>query len=172
MKGAFGVSFVILPAVLLWDRALLFCSHPVHSRHFPSTALKTFCSLLCLLALITVTSVCHIWSPGGTEGPEAVSIPYVSIPYVGRGDWFVPLRWGRGWLGLLLVSAVTFSLRDVECFQMPISHVQSGLSHSSPLALWFSWGGNTSVYSKWELLWQGELPALGCLPCLWPGGAF
>lgn len=127
--------------------------------------LKTFCSLLCLLALITVTSVCHIWSPGGAEVPEAVSILYVRIPYVGKGELSLPLRWGSSWLGLLLVSVVTSILRDMENFQMPISHSQtvdfpSLISCALVLLVW-----KLSVYPKQELLWWGELPALGCL-CL------
>lgn len=106
-------------SVLLWDGALLSCSYPVHNRLLPSTALKTFCSLHYLLALITVTSVCHIWSPGGAEDPEAVS-----IPSVGRGKLSLSLRWGSGWFGSPLLSVMTLRLRGMESFQMPISHVQ------------------------------------------------
>lgn len=139
LKAASGGSLNILPTVLLWDGALLFCSYLVHSRHLPSMALKTFCSLHHLLALITVTSACHIQSPGGAGDPEAVS-----IPSVGRGKLSLPLRWGSGWLGSPLVPVVTWALRGMESSQIPISHVQTGGENRPFLVLLWFWGENVS----------------------------
>lgn len=78
---------------------IIFCSYPAHSRHLPSTTLKTFCSLHRLLALITVTSVCHIWNPGGAEDPGAVSIPFCKHPFCGQRIIFASqVGKGLAWL--------------------------------------------------------------------------
>lgn len=139
LKAASGGSLNILPTVLLWDGALLFCSYLVHSRHLPSMALKTFCSLHHLLALITVTSACHIQSPGGAGDPEAVS-----IPSVGRGKLSLPLRWGSGWLGSpwFLWWHEHWGAWRVPKFPSPMYRL-GGKNWPFLVLLWF-WGENVS----------------------------
>lgn len=95
--------------------AILFTVDICHPLHLKRSVLCT----VRLLALITVTSVCHIWSPGGAEDPEAVSIHYVSIPSVGRRKLSLPLRWGSSWLGSPLVSMVTLRLRTWRVSKCP-----------------------------------------------------
>lgn len=139
LKAASGGSLNILPTVLLWDGALLFCSYLVHSRHLPSMALKTFCSLHHLLALITVTSACHIQSPGGAGDPEAVR-----HPFCGQRKIIFASQVGKRLAWLALVPVVTWALRGMESSQIPISHVQTGGENWPFLVLLWFWGENVS----------------------------
>lgn len=126
LKAASGGSWNILPTgVLLWDGALLFCSHPVHSRHLPSTAVKTFCSLHRPSSGTNNCDIClshmkprRCWRPWSSEHPLR------EHPFRGQKKIVFASQMGKQLAWLTPGFYGDIKTEDMESFQMPISDVQ------------------------------------------------
>lgn len=141
LKAASGGSWNILPQCSSGVGHYFFCSYRVHSRHLPSMALKTFCSLHCLLALI-------LWHLFVTyEAQEVLKTLKQPASLLWAEENYLCLSGGR-WLAWLAPDFCA-DIRTEGHGEFPNAHLpctdcgENWRFLGLPLILWF-WGENVS----------------------------